>query len=424
MKSVMSFRKLRSIAGATSLFILALAAVGCGERNTYVQPPPPEVEVVNPIVGTVAVPVQAPGRTRAFARAEIRARVPGFLGEPEFQPGNFVKKDQVLYHIEPDEFQAAVQAAQGQRDAAEAGLGIAQTNFEKRENASKSGSVSKIDVATAKAERDAAKASVDIAQAALEDAKRALDYTEVKSPIVGRVSQTLVDVGNLVGADGPTLLTTVIQDDPIYVDFEANERAILQFLPTRPGADREGYDEKFKAFVVRLTLSDGSDFPITGNLDFLDNQVNPETGTIKVRAVFKNPDGAMAAGMFVRIEMDEDVENAIQVPAIAIQRDLGGVYVVIVGADNVAERRPIEESRHSLGENVVLTSGLKAEDRVIVTNLQKARPGVPVVVVEATPKTGEPSDTPDSNGASATEEKPAAATAEETPAKADTEAKP
>jgi RND family efflux transporter MFP subunit len=416
----MSLQQLRAVFGAASLLALTLAAVGCDERNTFVKPPPPKVEVVNAVVGKVSVPKESPGRTRAFARAEIRARVQGFLKKPEFDPGKYVKKGQVLYNIEPEEFEAAVTAANGELEAAVAGLGIAQTNYEKRENASKDGAVSKIDVASAMAERDAAKAKVSIATANRDDADRALTYAVLKSPIDGRVSQTLVDEGNLVGADGPTLLTTVIQDNPIYVDFEGNEREILKFLSKRPDADQEGYDEEFKAIVVGLTLSDGSNYPIKGNLDFIDNQIDQNTGTMKARAVFDNPDGALAAGMFVRISIDEDIDNAIQVPEVAIQRDLSGPYVVVVGADNVVERRPVEETKHKIGDSAVLTSGLTAEDRVIVTNLQRARPGVTVNVVESGSEVDDSADQADV----ANPQQPVPASSDKSPTEAKSAAKP
>lgn len=420
MKSLMSLQQLRAVFGVASLLALTLAAVGCDERNTFVKPPPPKVEVINAVVGKVSVPKESPGRTRAFARAEIRARVQGFLKKPEFDPGKYVKKDQVLYHIEPEEFEAAVKAANGELEAAEAGLGIAQTNYDKRKIASEKGAVSKIDVASALAERDAAKAKVSIATANRDDADRALTYAVLRSPIDGRVSQTLVDEGNLVGAGSPTLLTTVIQDNPIYVDFEGNEREILKFLAKRPDADREGYDEEFKAIVVGLTLSDGSKYPIKGNLDFIDNQIDQNTGTMKARAVFDNPDGALAAGMFVRISIDEDIDNAIQVPEVAIQRDLSGPYVVVVGADNVVERRPVKETKHTIGDSVILTSGLTAEDRVIVTNLQRARPGVTVNVVESGSEVDDSADKAD--GANAQE--PVPASSENSPAEAESAAKP
>lgn len=360
------------------LLPLALLCGGCGERNAFVPPPPPEVEVIPPTIGDVTVYVDFPGRTDAFSRAEIRARVKGFLKARKFDPGKFVKEGDVLFEIEPEEFQAAVLAAEGQLKAAEAQKGIADTNLARRKQASQSGAVSQIDVESAEAEAKAAEAQVEVASAALADAKRALAYTQVTSPIGGRVSNAAVDVGNLVGADGPTLLTTVVQDDPIYVNFEGNERDVLDKLEYRPKEGSPDYTQSFKEVQMRLTLSDGRVYAETGNMDFIDNQVDPTTGTIKARAKFPNTKGDLASGLFVRLGIPEVIENAITIPAAALQRDLGGDFVVVLGEGNVAQRRPVQTTSFQVDGKAVIASGLTADDRVVVSNLQRARPGITV----------------------------------------------
>ncbi|MCB1061434.1 MAG: efflux RND transporter periplasmic adaptor subunit [Verrucomicrobiae bacterium] len=365
--------------------LLALLANSCSERNAFVPPPPPRVETVQPTVGDVTIFIEFPGRTDAFSKAEIRARVKGFLKSRDFEPGKFVKEGDLLFQIEPEEFEAAVLAAEGQLKAAQANEGIADTNLARRKQASQSGAVSKIDVESAEAEAKAATAQVEVAQAALADAKRALKYTQVTSPIGGRVSNSFVDVGNLVGADGPTLLTAVVQDDPIYVNFEGNERDALDNLQNRPKEGRPDYTADFKEIKMRLTLSDGRVYEKTGNMNFIDNQIDPATGTIKARAEFPNPEGALASGLFVRIGMPETIENAITIPAAALQRDLGGDFVVVVGEGDVAQRRPVKPTRFQVDGNAVIASGLTAEDRVIVSNLQRARPGLPVQPVASQP---------------------------------------
>lgn len=362
---------------------LSLLLTACGEKNTFVPPPPLEVDVITPTVGPVTVYLEMPGRTVSHARAEVRARVKGFLKEVKFRPGSSVKAGDPLFTIEPEQFEAGLDTAKGQEAKAVADLGIATTNYEKRKQVASSGAVSQIDVAAAEAEMKAAKAAVDIAKAAVRDAERDLSYTAITSPMDGRVSKSEVDVGNLVGADGATLLTTVVQDDPIFVEFEVNERDILKELPKRRLMDESGAPTKEK-IPVRLTLSDGTVYPLEGHLDFLDNAVDPDTGTIRARAVFDNPDGALASGLFVRVGIPlprfaaEDAK-AITVPAEVVQRDLGGSYVLLVGEGGKVARRPVEPSGFRIGPDAVLSSGLTAEDQLIVSHLQKVRAGATVV---------------------------------------------
>lgn len=355
----------------------------CGEKNTFVAPPPLEVEVVTPRVGPVTVYLEMPGRTVSFARAEVRARVKGFLKEVKFDPGKPVKAGDPLFMIEPEQFLAALETAKGQEAKARADLEIATTNYEKRKQASASGAISQIDVAAAEAEMKAAAAAVKIAEAAVRDAERDLGYTSVTSPIDGRVSKAEVDVGNLVGADGATLLTTVVQDHPLYVEFEVNERDILRELPKRKLMD-DGAVPSSDRIPVRLTLSDGSIYPVEGHIDFLDNAVDPNTGTIRARALFENPDEVLASGLFVRVGIPipryaAADARAIRVPAEVVQRDLGGSYVLVAGEGGRVERRPVESTGFREGSDQVLASGLTAEDQLIVTHLQKVRAGAVVV---------------------------------------------
>jgi len=371
-------------AGISLGISFGIFATACGEKNTFVPPPPLEVEVIHPQVGPVTVYLEMPGRTVSFARAEVRARVKGFLKEVKFKPGKTVKAGDPLFTIEPEQFLAAVDTAKGQESKTRADLEIATTNYEKRKQASASGAVSQIDVAAAEAEMKAAAAAVKIAEAAVRDAERDLSYTAITAPMDGRVSKTDVDVGNLVGADGATLLTTVVRDHPVFVEFEVNERDILKHLPKRRLMDEgEGARER-EAIPVRLILSDGKVYPRQGRLDFLDNAVDPDTGTIRARAVFENPDEALASGLFVRVgipvpELAAAEANAIRVPAEVVQRDLGGSYVLVAGEGGRVERRPVETTGYRDGNDQILASGLTTADQLIVTHLQKIRAGAVVI---------------------------------------------
>lgn len=420
-----------------SVFLLSLGIfAGCGQKNTFEAPPPPEVDVQKPIIEDTTVWMEFPGRTQAYRRVEIRARVQGFLESREFQPGQFVEKDQILFKIESKQFDAAVAAAEGNLAKANADFEIAKTNARRRRDAfEKNQAISEIEALSAEAEQLAAEAAVRIAQAALDDAKRDLSYTQIVSPVAGRVSRDLVDQGNLVGADGPTLLTTVIQDDPVYFNFEANERTILPYLKNRPTQERPGIKDNkvrggdseessdgggVKRAALQLTLSDGSVYPLPGTFDFIDNAVDPESGTIRVRAVFQNPDGALADGLFGRIGIPETIPNAVLVPRATVQRDLGGSFVLVVDPENKVVRRvvipssfAVEESRIIEGFSEETGTGLKPDDRIVVSNLQRARPGIVVAPTENNLKEEAAEPVPNPESEKKPDAEPAAKSAEQ-----------
>ena len=377
---------------------------GCGQKNTFVAPPPPEVDVQKPLIEDTTIYLEVPGRTRAFSRVEIRARVKGFLLSREFHPGDLVKEGQILFKIDPSQYITAENAAKAKLDDANANLKRATTEWEKKKIAAEKKAVAEIEVLAAEADAKMAAAGVEMAQAALDAAELDLSYTEVLSPIDGRVSRDLVDQGNLVGATDPTLLTTVVQDNPVYFNFEVNERTILPFLKKRPdsGTPKTGELGAKKA-DLKLTLSDGTDYPVMGKFDFIDNAVDEESGTIKVRAVFENAEGNLADGLFARISLPETIKGAVLVPKPAIQRDLGGSYVLLVGAENKVERRVVIPTPFSVGLNRVIkpfdeetNSGVKPEDRIIVSNLQRARAGIEVAPkeMEAEKASAEPAPEP------------------------------
>ncbi len=394
----MTLRERHFSTGMGLLFAASLWS--CSEKNAFVAPPPPEVDVQTPIVRTTTVYREFPGRTEAFARAEIRARVQGFLQAAEdgpflFSPGQYVEKGTHLFTIEPDQYDAALKTAEADLAKANADLGIATTALEMRRNA-KPGAVSQIDIETALAEEKRAQALLAIAEAAVTDAERNLAYTEVKTDMAGRVSRSLVDPGNLVGASEPTLLTTVVQDDPIYVNFEVSEREVLPFLKDRPNEEAPVVsDSEKKEHRPKLVFSNGE--PYTGGdgmFDFVDTTVNPDTGTMKIRAIFENDQRMLADGLFVRVRVPEELPQAVLIPRLAIQRDLGGSYVLLVGPGNKVERRVVIPTSFNVAPtgsqaeaptyriiepfNAEAGTGLKADDRVIVSNLQKARAGIVV----------------------------------------------
>ncbi len=364
---------------------------GCAKENQFVAPPPPEVGVQAPVIETTTVYSEYAGRTSGSSRVEIRARVKGFLQAKHFEAGQFVEEGALLFTIEPEQFEAAVATAKGNLAKAEADHEIARTNWQKLDTAfnSRNGAVPEIEVLSADAKRKAAEAEVAIAMARLADAERDLGYTEIHAPMAGRVSKELVDRGNLVGAAEPTLLTDIISVRPIYFNFEAGERKVLQYLSDMPNAENPTGSGKGKELDLLLVLSDGTEFDEIGRFDFVDNSVNPETGTIELRASFANEEGFLADGLFARLRVPETVDDAVLVPSMAIQRDLGGSYVLVVNTENVIERRPVILTPLASGDMKIIESydedtgtGLREADRFVVSNLQRAREGLVVEPVE------------------------------------------
>lgn len=394
-RAAMSFR-LRPLpflaAGAAAL------ATGCGKPNEFAPPPPPEVNVQRPVDQPVTVFIEFPGRTQAVARVEVRARVRGFLQTREFQPGQFVNgpsesggAGDLLFTIEDDEYRATLAKQEAALAQAKANLELAETTLASLEKALETNAVSKIQVDEARAQRDVAQSAIQSAEAAVDQAQLDLDYTRIHAPTSGRVSREFVDVGNLVGSGEPTLLTTIVRDDPVFVNFEVNERAILRYLEDRPSQDAPTTAANGAKRALRLMLADGSEYPLPGSFDFIDNAANPETGTFKVRAVFENPEGSLADGLFVRIGIPETLPNeaipdAVLVPRAALQRDLQGTFALVVGEGDVVERRIVVPSSFTVGPYRIVAEGLTADDRVIVSNLQRAREGIEVIPTEVEPE--------------------------------------
>lgn len=385
---------------AQFLFMMSLGILlsGCGEENQFIPPPPPEVGVLSPLIETATVYSEYAGRTSGSARVEIRARVTGFLKETHFNAGNFVKKGQLLFTIEPEQFEAAVSTSEGNLAKAKADLEIATTNWKRRKKAfEETGAISEIDVLSADADRKAAEAGVAIADASLSNAKRDLGYTEIHAPVSGRISNARVDQGNLVGAADPTLLTDIITVRPIYFNFEVGEREVLRYLTDMPNAENPDGSGKGKELALELVLADSSTFGETGRFDFVDNAVNPDSGTLKARALFENTGGLLADGLFARIRIPEEVENAVQVPSMAIQRDLGGSFVLAVDESGMVGRRTVFPTPLSVGSMKIIEpfdetkgTGLQASDRFVISNLQRAREGIKVRPLEGNDKTAEP----------------------------------
>jgi len=358
--------------------VAGLAACGSG-RNEYAASPPPEVTVARPLVQDVIDHHEFTGQVAAVDSVEIRARVPGYLKEIHFKDGDLVEEGELLFTIDPREYDAAVQQAEAEVLNARSGLDFAENDLKRREMAFKDNAVSELDVLRSRAERDKGKAALAGARALLEKANLDLSYTQVRSPVGGRVSRHLVSIGNLVGSGEPTLLTTVRSLDPVYFYFVLDERLLTRLvrrLREKGGFDAEGKPKEPPK--ITLALAGEETFGHRGVVDYMDNRVNPDTGTIQMRARVENPDFLITAGVFARGKIPGEVlEDSLLVPERVLGVDQAGRFVMVVNDQNVVEQRTVQLGPQ-IGTMRVISRGLSTSDRIVVNGLMRARPGVEV----------------------------------------------
>ena len=356
---------------------------GCSEKNEYVEPPAPEVTVSKPLAQNVTDYLEFTGTTRAVNEVEIRARVEGVLEKVHFGDGDFVKKDQLLFIIDPKPFKAAVENARGRLGKQLAQLERAEKEYQRNLTLFKQNAASEANVVKWKSEVDESKSSVVSAQAALDKALLDLGYCTIRSPIAGRISRKQVDVGNLVGAREHTLLTTVRQWTPMYAYFSINERDLLRVMKM---ARAEGITaDNPDKIPLELALANETGFPHKGHMDFADSTVDPATGTVELRGIFPNsgPPFFLVPGMFVRVRMSiAERENALLVTERALGLDQGGRYLLVVNNENKVEQRHVKIGALRDGMRVI-EDGLKPEDRIVVKGIQQAIPGAKVTPQQA-----------------------------------------
>ena len=368
-----------------SLLIWAFAACG-SQSNEYVEPPPPKVTVAKPLQQEVTDYLEFTGTTHAFEEVEVRARVAGFLQSLNFSPGTKVEKGELLFVIDPREYQAELNAANADLSSAEAQLKRAGIEFKRAEKLFKQKAGAQTDVVKWRGQRDVARADVLRAKAKVEKAGLDLSYTQVTAPITGRVGRNLVDLGNLVGESEPTLLTTVTRYDPMYAYFNLNERDLLKVMAMNRNKIKEkGLDpaedpESELDVQVFLELANEEDYPHQGKLDFAESGVDEGTGTLQLRGVFPNPGPApvLIPGLFVSLRMPVDKrDNALLVTERAIGSDQSGRFLLAVNTENKVEKRPIRMGQLVDGLRVI-EEGLQPDEAVVVNGLQRARPGAKV----------------------------------------------
>lgn len=362
--------------------LLALASCG-GEEAPGRQPPP--VTVSTPEIRTINEYAIFTGTSRAVERAEVVARVAGRLETVEFEPGGSVQAGDVLFTIERTAYVAARDGAAAAVQSAEAELLRAKTEYSRVERASKNNAVSEMDLDTARASRDKAEASLLSAKALLAEAALELSYTKVRSPIPGEVGRNLVDAGNLVGQSGPTLLTTVNRLQPMFVYFHAPEALVLRFLAYLADLDEgQAVRDGEGAVPAFVELANEEGFPHEGYVDFVDNQVDPHTGTIEMRVRLANKRLSLFPGLFVRVKViGGQFPDAVLVPETSIGSDLGGKYIYVVGDNDIVEQRYVTIGLLQDDGTLQITNGLTGTETIIVNGLMFARPGLPVTPLTA-----------------------------------------
>ncbi|BCU56688.1 MexE family multidrug efflux RND transporter periplasmic adaptor subunit [Enterobacter kobei] len=333
------------------------------------------------------ITTELPGRTSAYRIAEVRPQVSGIILKRNFTEGSDIKAGDSLYQIDPATYQASYESAKGDLAKAQAAAKIAQVTLNRYQKLIGTNYISQQDLDTAQADAMQANAAVVAAKAAVETARINLAYTKVTSPISGRIGKSAVTEGALVQNGQTTALATVQQLDPIYVDVTQSSNDFLRLKQELENGTLKQENGKAK---VELIASNGEKLPQTGTLEFSDVTVDQTTGSITLRAIFPNPNQSLLPGMFVRARLEEGVNpNALLVPQQGVTRTpRGDASVMVVGEGDKVEQRQITATQ-AIGDKWLVTDGLKTGDRVIVTGLQKVRPGAQVKVQEVKAETKE-----------------------------------
>jgi RND family efflux transporter MFP subunit len=374
------------------LLLTAGGAAGCnrgGAPPKQAAPPPPAVTVTHPVLREITSFQFYNGRIEAIETVDIRARVRGFLQAIHFKEGTKVNKGDLLYEIDPRTFEADTLQAQAQVTRAKAQLAEATSEAERGKRLRAANAITEEEYQQRITTLDTARAALEEMQAALQKAQLELNFTKIYAPISGRISRTLVTVGNLVGSSEPTLLTTIVRMDPIYVYFDVPEINFLQYQQLIRTQGAPAATEAKVPVFVGLPSEQG--YPHEGVINFRDSQVDPGTGTIVVRGELPNSDWLLIPGLFVRIRVPiGKPQERLLVPQVALQADQRGRYVLVVGPENTVEYRPVTPGQLE-GDLIVIEKGLQPTDRVLVGGIQKARPGAKVT----------PQDAPAANAAQA-----------------------
>lgn len=350
-------------------------------------PPPPAVDVAMPVTKLIQEWDRYTGRFEAIERVELRARVSGYLESIHFEDGQLVEKGDLLYVIDPRPYEAAVARAQAQLLNAKSQLVLAEIELERAEELLQRRTLSQSEVDRRMAQRDVAYSEVASAEADLRTAQLDVEFSSIRAPVKGRISDTLVTIGNLItgGSTQATLLATILSQDPIYFEFDVSERAYLKYARLSRSGGRPSSRATANPVYVRVVGEDG--WTRRGAMNFVANEVGSETGTVRGRAVFDNSDRFLQPGLFGQLRLvGSEAYEAVLIPDEAVVSDQSSKLVMVIGPENVVSPQPV-----TLGPLVdglrVVREGLTGEETIIVNGVQRARPGAPVTPngVEITP---------------------------------------
>jgi len=361
------FRALSVLLGILALTACSEDKSGSAAAEKRGQAPAPAVVVAPVTSKSVSNSLEFVGQTEAYQKVELRARVTGVLTETNFKDGAQVKADQLLFVIDPAEFQAAHDAAAAKVERSKATILEAKQKLERYKILVERGTAAQASLDEATATEGEATADLAAAQADLERAKLDLGYTKISAPISGQIGSSAVDVGNLIGPD-TGVLATLIAMDPIRVIFSISEQDFLDYKQAQKNGDAE-------KFTPRIKLANDTVYPHDGTWDFVDNQVDPSTGTIGVRVEFPNTDGLILPGLFVNVVLvSADPKDQLVVAQAAVQENQTGPFVLVVNNENRVEMRPIKTGQRA-GTDIVVTDGLTKGEMIVIEGIQKVRPG-------------------------------------------------
>ncbi|PWU11991.1 MAG: efflux transporter periplasmic adaptor subunit [Verrucomicrobia bacterium] len=366
---------------------------GCSRQQQSVAPPRPKVTAALPESATVTNWDEYPAHIDAIEMVEVRSRVAGYIDSIHFQDGAQVKAGDLLFVIDPRPYSAELEHAQAQRQQAESRVDLARNDFNRAETLHGTRAISEEEYDSRSKALRAAESELAAAKANETTARINLEYTQIKAPISGKIGRRLITVGNMVQLQGnngsATMLTTIVSVDPVYCYFDVEEGAFLRYCASDRSDRSDRSDGRSLAGLpCELGLANEDGFRRHGQVNFFDNQVNPQTGTIRMRAVFENADHSLVPGMFANVRVPAGPpESTLLVPDTAVQSNQGYKFVFVVNSENKVEERTIKIGRAHGSRRAVL-SGLSPQDRVVVNGLVMLKSGVTVEVqtAEASPK--------------------------------------
>jgi RND family efflux transporter MFP subunit len=367
-----------SLARIIGVLVATLSTLGGCKNEAAPAPQAMPVTVATVLEREVAEWDEFTGRLKAIDSVEIRPRVSGYIDRIAFREGGDVKKGDLLFIIDPKPFQAELQRAEAQVSSARSQADLARQLRQNAEKMRAAGAISQEEFDERLSTERVAVEAVRAAEADANIARLNLGYTRVTSPIAGRVSRAEVTEGNLIsgGGNDATLLTTVVSLDPIYLDFEGDEQIYLRYTDRNLSGDRPS--SRIAPNPVFMALANDRGFPHEGHMVFVDNQVNPETGTIRGRAIFDNPTGKFTPGLFARLQLlGSGKYKAVLINDRAVGTDQDRKFVLVVNKEKILEYRSVKPGRVIDGLRVI-HEGLKAGDVIVVNGLQRVRPGMPV----------------------------------------------